>query len=177
MDLFQNRLGVRLRELVRGRQLDVEAALLGCHQAVELAGDLRDLPNAALLGGEPQEVAQELIRLADDLDDDVGLRLGGQLRVTKDCAQLGNVAYGRSEVAELLGDLLQATLLLRGLEEGAGVGAVDGGYRTVSGCSSTEKSSSLIASSIRRLWSESSSTLPVTFAVAISVSSATSARI
>jgi hypothetical protein len=46
-------------------------------------------------------------------------------------------------------DLLQAALLLRSVEESAGVGAVDNGYRVVS--SSTEKSRSRIASSIRRL--------------------------
>ena len=39
--------------------------------------------------------------------------------------------------------------ILRSIEESAGVGAVDGGYRVVS--SSTEKSRSRIASSIRRL--------------------------
>ena len=43
--------------------------------------------------------------------------------------------------------------------------------------SSTEKSSPARASSISRLWSAESSTLPVTLAVAASVSSATSARI
>ena len=117
------------------------------------------------------------MRLADDLDDDADLRLRGKLRVAKGCAQLGNVAYGRGEVAELLGDLFQTALLLRGLEQGARVRAVNECYRTGSFCSSAEKSRSLMASSIRRLWSASSSTLPVTFAVAISVSSATSARI
>jgi hypothetical protein len=81
LDLFQNRLGVGLRELVRGRQLDVEPAFLYGHQPVELASDVRDLADSALLGHEAQEVAQKRIRLADDLDDDVGLRLRRKLWV------------------------------------------------------------------------------------------------
>jgi hypothetical protein len=151
LDLLQNRFGVLLRKLIRGRQLDVEPAFLRRQQAVELAGDLRDLADAALLGGEPQEIAEQRVRLADDLDDDAGLRVGGELRVAKDGAQLGDVADGRGEVAELFGNLLQAAFLFRDLEEGARVRAVDECYRTFSFCSSAEKSRSRIASSIRRL--------------------------
>jgi hypothetical protein len=56
--------------------------------------------------------------------------------------------HGRGEVGELLAHLLQAAVLLGGLEQRLRVRAVDDGYARVS--SRAEKSRSLIASSIRR---------------------------
>jgi hypothetical protein len=55
---------------------------------------------------------------------------------------------GRGEVGELLAHLLQAAVLLRGVEQRLRVGAVDDGYLVLS--SSWEKSRSRTASSISR---------------------------
>ena len=71
------------------------------------------------------------------------------LGVIEQRAQLGDGARGFDEVAKLLGDRGDAVLLLRGVEERAGVDAVRDGYLATSR-SSTLKSSSPIASSIRR---------------------------
>src|SRR5437588_1345693 len=174
-DLLQQVARLGIRELTRGRQLDVEAPFLDREEAVELARDLLDLTTAPFLRDETQEIAHELVRAAEQLVEHRHLRARLELRVAQHGAQLGHVADGRGEVGELLADLLQAAVLLRRLEQCERVRSVDGGYLGVS--SSAEKSRSLIASSIRRRWSASSSTLPVTLAVATSVSSATSVRI
>jgi hypothetical protein len=50
------------------------------------------------------------------------------LRVLEQGAELGNRARGLDEVAELLGDLADAVLLLRGIEERPRVDAVRDGY-------------------------------------------------
>ena len=88
-------------------------------------------------------------------------RAGVDLRVAQQRAQLGHLALGLDELCQLLADLLEPALLLRGLEERLRVHAVDDD--SLLPPSSTEKSSSPTASSIRRFWSASSSTLPVTF--------------
>ena len=53
-----------------------------------------------------------------------------ELRVAQRSAQLGHVADRGGEVGELLAHLLQAPRVLRSLEEGLRVRAVDGGYRS-----------------------------------------------
>ena len=55
------------RELVRGRQLDVEHALLARDERVELVDDLAELARAALLGDQPHEVDDELVGSLGDL--------------------------------------------------------------------------------------------------------------
>src|SRR5919109_490214 len=175
LDLLQQVARLGVRELTCSRQLDVQSPFLDREQAVELAGDLLDLPDATLLRDEAEEVAHELVGVTEQLVEHRRLRARLELRVTQHGAQLGNVVDGGGEVGELLADLLQAAVLLRGIEQCPRIRAVDDGYLGAS--SSAEKSRSPIASSIRRRWSASSSTLPVTFAVATSVSSATSARI
>src|SRR2546421_3942007 len=176
LDLLEDPARLLVGEVVGGGQLDVEPAFLGCHQPVEFARDLFDLAYPTLLRGEPEEVSDELIGVAEQVADDPGLRLGVELGVAQNASELRYPAHRRDEVAQLLVDHREAAVLLRGFEQRTRIGAVDDGYVTAS-CSSTEKSRSLIASSIRRLWSASSSTLPVTFEVATSVNSATSARI
>ena len=166
---------IQVRAVEALKALRAQAALFGCHQPVELVCDLHDLADAALLGREPQEVAHELVRVADEVREHGGLRGRMELRVAEDRAQPGRVTHGCREVGHLLVDDLEPAVLLRRLEERLRVPAVNRGYFAAS--SRTEKSRSRIDSSIRRRWSASSSTLPVTFVVAISVSSATSARI
>src|SRR5262249_48332760 len=138
-----------LGELVRSRQLELEAPLFGGYEAVEFPRDLLDLPDAPFLGGQPEKVPQQLTRIAQQVRDDVGFRAGPELRVAQDRAQLGHDPNGRDEVAELFVDLLEPALLLGGVEQGLRVHAMDDCYFAAS-CSSTEKSRSLIASSIRR---------------------------
>src|SRR5436190_2128700 len=53
-------------ELHSGRQLDLEAPLLGPGEALELLVDLLDLPRAALFGQETHEVPDELVGVAED---------------------------------------------------------------------------------------------------------------
>src|SRR3977135_3680638 len=60
-DLLEQLARVCLRKLVGSGQLDVEAAFLCSHQPVELPGDLLDLGAAALLRGQAEEVAHELV--------------------------------------------------------------------------------------------------------------------
>src|SRR3989442_10404748 len=82
-DLLEQRSRLIVRKLVRGRQLDVQAALLARHEPVELACDLLDLTKAALLGGEPQEVADELVSIAEQLVQHVYLRARPELRIAQ----------------------------------------------------------------------------------------------
>ena len=99
--------------------------------------------------------------------DDARLRGRVELRVLQNRPQLGNVAHRRGEVIQLLRDLRQAAFLLRGLEQGA-----------ARRCGEPQLSDRLLLFERREvevadrvldqpLWSSSSSTLPVTFAVAI----------
>ena len=175
LDLADDRARLLVGELVGGGQLDGQLAFLGGGHPLELLGDLRDLPGAALLDQQAQEVEDERIGLARDRVDGGGLRALVELRVAEQLAELGHLPLGLDEVAEVAADGGHAPGLLRRLEQRARVGAVDDA-QTVS-FSSTEKSRSPIASSISLRWSSRSSTLPVTFAVATRVSSATSARI
>src|SRR5712691_2656681 len=176
LDLLHDFARLLVRQLVRGGELHVQAPLFRGHHSVEFLGDLLDLADAAFLGGQPKEIAEELVGVSEQLLQQLRLRARIELRVAQDGPQLGHVVDGGGEVAELGVNLLQALLLLRGVEQRARIGAMDDGYFTGS-CSRAVKSRSLIASSISRRWSASSRTLPVTFAVATSVSSATSARI
>ena len=51
---------------MRGRELDVEDALLGGDERVELVGDLAELAGAALLGEQAHEVDDELVAALRD---------------------------------------------------------------------------------------------------------------
>src|SRR6266511_3134382 len=176
LDLGDDPLRLVLGQLERGRQLDGQPPLLLGHQPFELALDLAQLPAAVLLDGEQQEVAQQLVRPAEDVLEHLHFRARVELRVAEHRVELGHVVERRDEVAELLAHGREATVLLRGLEEGARVGAVGDAHAGVFS-SSALKSSDSIASSISRRWSAASSTLPVTFETARTVSSATSCRI
>src|SRR5207302_392413 len=81
-----------IRELTRGRQLDVEAPFLDREEAVELARDLLDLTTAPFLRDETQEIAHELVRAAEQLVEHRHLRARLELRVAQHGAQLRHVA-------------------------------------------------------------------------------------
>ena len=81
LDLLQDAFRLVLRKLVGGGELDLEPALLGCQQAIELADDVVDLADPSLLGGQPQEVPDERVGIAQQLLDDSGLRGGVELGV------------------------------------------------------------------------------------------------
>jgi hypothetical protein len=175
LNLFDDRPGLVVVELEGGRQLDRELPLLDRGQALELGGNLVDLASAALVDQQPEQVSDERVTLPEDGVDRGCLCTPVELRVAEDLLKLGYLLRRLDEVGELLADRGQAAFLLGGFEERPRVGAVDDAQ--FSRPSSAEKSSSPIASSIRRLWSSRSSTLPVTLVVAISVREATSARI
>ena len=130
LDLFEDSGRFVVGQVVRRRQLDVEAPLLGCQQPVERAHDLLDLADPAFFRGQSQEVLDERIGLTEQVGDDSGLRLLVELGIAQDGAKLGHVANGRREVTQLFVDFRQATLLLRGVEQRARIRAVDGGYRS-----------------------------------------------
>src|SRR5262249_28227317 len=154
----------RVGELEGGRQLDGELPLLQRGQSLELGADLLDRAAAPLLDEQPHEIADERFALAEDGVDRGGLRALVELRIAQDLTELGHLLRRLDEAGELLAGLGDAPGLLRGLVQGPRVGAVDDA-QTLS-FSSTEKSSSPIASSISLRWSSRSSTLPVTFEVA-----------
>src|SRR5919199_1515806 len=74
LDLAHDRGRLLVRQLLRRRQLDLEAALLARHQPLELAPDLLDLPDPPLLRREPEKVPQQLVRVAEQLLEHAGLR-------------------------------------------------------------------------------------------------------
>src|SRR2546422_1451818 len=139
LDLLEDPTRFVLGEVVRGGQLDVEAAFFRGHQPVELPSDVLDLADATLFRGQAQEIPDQLIGLAEHFGDDPRFRLRIELGIAQDGTELGDVTNRSYEVAQLLMDLGEPALLLCRLEQRPRVGAVDGGYRTVS-CSSAEKS-------------------------------------
>ena len=111
-------------ELVRGRELDREPVLRLRDERVELGADLGQLARAALLGDEPDEVADELVAVCRQLPEDVGLAGRLDLRVAQERAQLGHLVHRACERGEIGCDRVHAIGVLRGLEERAGVHAV-----------------------------------------------------
>ena len=160
---------------MRGRQLDVEHLVLGGDERLELGGDLADLAGPALLGEQAHEVADELVGAAEHLLEHVGLDPRVDLRVLEQRGELRAPRRARARGPRAPPARLEAALLLRRVEERAGIDAVRGGYERLA--SSCEKSISASASSIRRCWSASVSVLRVIFSAASSDRLATSSRI
>ena len=84
LDLLEDAALLVVVELDGGRQLDLEAALLRSGEALELAPDLLDLPRAALLGQEEQEVADELVGIAEHGLERAALGARVELRVAQE---------------------------------------------------------------------------------------------
>ena len=153
-------------QLVRGRDLDVEDALLRRDERVELVGELAELARASLLGEQAHEVDDELVR---------ALRRSARARrsFTREstsgfsssaCRSSASRRRRRASSRELAVHGVERAPLLRGLEEGARVDAVRDGYDRLP--SSWVKSISASASSISRCWSASVSDLRVIFSAA-----------
>src|SRR5579862_1436841 len=126
LDLLQDRVGLRVAQLARGRQLDGEAALLARHQPLELARDLLELTRAALLRHELEEVREERLVVAGEIGEDRRLRARLELRVAQDGAQLRRLLHRDREVGERLVHLLQTIALLRRGEQRLRVDALRG---------------------------------------------------
>ena len=124
LDLVDDRLGLRIGELVRRGELDREPVLRLRDERVELGTDLGQLAGPALLGGEADEVADELVGFPGELLEHLGLPSRIDLRVAKERAQLGHVVHRARERGEVGGDRVDAIRLLRGPEERAGVHAL-----------------------------------------------------
>ena len=151
---------------VRGRQLDVEDALLGGDERVELVGDLGELAGAALLGdagagscttssSEPSAMRVEHVRL--HARSTSGFSSNARELVVRSRRRRGAAAARACTASSV-------PSLLRGLEERARIDAVRDGYDRLP--SSCEKSISASASSIRRCWSAPVSDLRVIFSAA-----------
>ena len=178
LDLVDDAAGLLVRERLRGRQLDGDLALLGGDEPIELVRDLVDLGDPALLGQKAQEVADDVVRAVGDRFERRRLGPGVDLRVAQDRrgARARREPRRRSRRAPPGPHRRCPAPSQRRRAPAHTPGERQPSAQAVSR-SSTEKSRSPIASSIRRRWSSSSSTLPVTLEVASSVRSATSPRI
>src|SRR5207248_4148957 len=87
LDLADDPLRLVVGELERRRQLHVEAPLLARDEAIELAGDLFDLGDPALLRRQPQKVPDELVCAAEQLLEEPRLRARVDLRVAENRSQ------------------------------------------------------------------------------------------
>src|SRR3954453_13029245 len=162
-------------QLRRGRQLDVENAVRRCDERIELAGDLRDLRGASLLGDESQEVDDELVRALRDVREYVRLHPRVDLGVLEKGSQVRCVHDRVTQLLHLCVHDRQLAAVFGGLEERLRVDAVRRAYDRLP--SSSEKSISASASSIRRCWSGPVSDLRVIFSAATRLSLPTSSRI
>src|SRR5687767_854801 len=81
LDLLDDRLRLGVRELVRSGELDREPVLRLRNERIELGADLGQLAGPALLGGEADEVADELVGLRGELLEHLRLTRGIDLRV------------------------------------------------------------------------------------------------
>jgi hypothetical protein len=162
------------------RQLDVEDALLGRDQLVELGDDVGELCGAALLGDQAQEVDDELVRSLRNAREDVRLHDRLDLRVLEQPGEIGRLGEGVAQLLELRVQLVELALVLRRFEERFRVDAVRECYDRLPSSdvsSKAVKSISASASSIRRCWSSPVSDLRVIFSAASRLSFPTSSRI
>ena len=114
-----------------------------------------------LLGDEEDEVADELVGVAEDLAEHARLRRGSSSGFASSCAAR---ARRRSRPRSRRAPGGRRRACPAPLQPGRATARTCGGRRPLARCSSSaEKSSSPIASSIRLRWSSRSSTLPATF--------------
>jgi hypothetical protein len=100
-----------------------DALVLGC-EALELSGDLLELPGPVLVDQNEQEVAQEIVAALEQILERRPLRARVELRVAEKPAQLGDGRLGRGQLLELLADRLEPAVVDGGIEQGARVDAV-----------------------------------------------------
>jgi hypothetical protein len=126
-DLAENLGRFVVRELDRGRQLDIEDAFLDGDERVELADNLVELLGPPLLDEEQDEVADELVGLGENARERIALDVRVDLRVLEHGAELGHFGDGLGEGVEVVADPLEAPLLLGRLEERVRVDALGDG--------------------------------------------------
>ena len=115
-------------ELAGGRQLHVEDALLRGDERLEFLDDVAHLGGAALLDQQPEEVARELVRVAEHALEHVGFHARVGLGVRGQRVELGHLVERGCDVRELCADGLELAALGGGLEERARVDSLRRGY-------------------------------------------------
>src|SRR3954447_17339037 len=183
LDLLSHLLDEVRGQVDRARQLHLEAALLLRPHLVEPAPDAHDRGHAVLLREQLEEVDEFRLRPRDNPSDALALLGRREVGAEQKYLQITVFRDRVSDLAELVVDLVQLSLVPGDLEQRLGIYPRDFFHQPPLASSSApagdsaEKSTSLRASSIRRLWSSESSVLRVTFSVASRVRSATSLRI
>src|SRR5919108_123937 len=122
-DLLEEPLGLLVGQLHGSCQLDVEDALLGGDEGLELAVDLVELVHTTLLDDEEQEVPHELVGVGEDRAERLPFLAGLDFWVLEQRAQLRHLPHGLDERMEIVADGLQAILLLGRLEERVRIGS------------------------------------------------------
>src|SRR6266540_4160565 len=112
-------------ELDRGRQLGPEDALVLCDEALELARDLLEMRGAALVREQEEEVAQKLVAALEQVPNRLCPGARVELWVAQELPQLRHRGLRFHHLCQLLADGLEPSLILRRVEEGARVDAVD----------------------------------------------------
>src|ERR671919_2432907 len=174
-DLVSELLDDRLVELDGRGDLDREQPVLVLPHPVVVAADAEDHRHAVLLDQQLEEVQDHRVRARDGALQPVLLLLRGEVGREEEHLELARLGEGVGERAELIAHLVELVLVLGDLEQRTRVDHGDLFHQRSS--ASEAKSSSASASSTSRLWSASVSVLRVTFSVASTVRSATSARI
>src|SRR5919204_4862901 len=121
LDLLDDALGLLLRELDGGRQLELEHALPAGEQARPLLVHLLELADPVLVHEQAQEVEEELVGISEEILERGLLRARLELRVLEEAAQLVGLLHRRREVVEVLADSVEASVLVRRREQGLGV--------------------------------------------------------
>src|SRR5262249_15323704 len=146
LDASEDASELLVRQLVGGRQLHVEDALLGGDERVELVGHLVDLGGTPFLGEQLQEVDDGGLGAFAAPREHVLLHPRVDLGVLEQQAQLVDRVDGVAQLRELRLHLLEVALVLRRLEERTRIDAVRNRYDRLP--SSWLKSISARASSI-----------------------------
>src|SRR5207253_8668808 len=163
-DLAEDSAEFLVRELGRRRQLDIEDALVGGDEHIELVDDLRQLARASLLREQAEEVDDLVVGTLGDARKHVGLHGRLDLGIREHRPKLVDPCDGVAQLLHLAVDELEPVLVLRSLEQRARVDAVRDRYDRLP--SSSEKSISASASSIRGRLLLSVSGLRVIFSAA-----------
>ena len=115
--------GLVVGQLERGRQLDRDASLRAVDERLRTRRACRRSRRAALLRDEAQEVVDERVGPVGELAEDADLRSRLELRVARNAAARATAASASANSREVAVHRLEAALLLRRLEEGRRRGA------------------------------------------------------